>query len=80
MVKRMVAINDQGLRIGEDHQNAKLTDSDVERIRQLHGEGLSYRTLADKFEVSKSLIALICRWERRAQTAKNWRAVHVPES
>ncbi len=78
-MKRVVAINGRGLRVGEDHQNAKLTNDEVELIRTMHGDGMSYKALAKKFEVSKSLIALICRFERRAETATNWKTVHVPE-
>lgn len=82
-MKKTVAINERGLRVGEDHQNAKLTNEEVDMIRELHCEGLSYKTLAEKFEVSKSLIAAICRFERRAETATNWKVlivdpVHVP--
>ena len=52
-MQKTVAVNDAGLRIGEDHPNAKLTDAEVERIRSLHEDGMSYDTLAEKFEVSK---------------------------
>lgn len=66
--KKLVAVNDAGLRIGEDHPNAKLTDAEVERIRSLHeAERMSYKLLAEKFEISKGAIAKICRYERRAQ-------------
>lgn len=53
-------------REGEDHPNARLTSSEVELIRQLHAEGMTYRTLAWKFEVSRHCIGRICRYERRA--------------
>lgn len=79
-MKRKIAINERGLRIGEDHQNAKLTNEEVETIRELHHEGLSYKTLAMKFDVSKSLIAAICRFERRAETAATWKTVHVQDA
>ncbi len=76
-MKKTVAVNDRGLRIGESHHNARLTDAEVEMIRELHGEGLSYKTLAMKFEVSKSLVAAICRFERRGQMVDRWKVVHV---
>jgi hypothetical protein len=76
---KTVAVNERGFRVGEDHQNAKLTNEEVETVRKLHGEGLSYNTLAQKYEVSKTLIAKICRYERRAETASAWKVVHVPE-
>lgn len=77
-MQKTVAVNDAGLRIGEGHPNAKLTDAEVERIRSLHeDDGMSYDTLAEKFEVSKWAIGRICRYERRAQTPANFKAVHV---
>lgn len=76
-MRRIVAVNVAGLRIGEDHPNAKLTDAEVELIRQMHEAGMGYEELADKFEVSKWAIGRICRYERRAQTPCNFKPVHV---
>lgn len=70
----LVALNEKGLRIGEDHVNAKLTDAEVETIRDLHDAGMSYSQLAEKFEQSKGAIAKICRYERRGQTVSKWKA------
>lgn len=79
LMRKKIGINERGLRVGEDHQNAKLTDAEVELIRKLHSEGLSYKTLAVKFEVSKSLIRYIVQFKRRGQVATNWRSVHIPD-
>lgn len=77
-MQKTVAVNDAGFRIGEDHQNAKLTDRDIDLIRHLHEkDGLSYGVLAEKFEVSKGTIAKICRYERRAQYACRFKEVPV---
>jgi predicted DNA-binding protein (UPF0251 family) len=79
-MRKTVAVNDAGLRIGEDHPNAKLTDAEVERIRSLHeDEGMTYDELSEKYEVSKWAIGRICRYERRAQTPAAFKDVHVPE-
>ena len=79
-MQKTVAVNDAGLRIGEDHPNAKLTDAEVERIRSLHeDDGLSYSTLAEKFEISKGAVAKICRYERRGQFVADFKAVPVLE-
>lgn len=78
-MRRTVAINGRGLRVGEDHQNAKLTNDEVELVRELHRAGMSYKVLAAKFEVSKSLVAAICRWERRAEVATGWKTVVLPD-
>lgn len=73
-----IALNERGLRIGQDHQRAVLTDAEVELIRRLREEGLRYIDIASKFEVSKSLIARICRFELRCQTPARWKSVHLP--
>ena len=39
---------------GEAHHNATLTDHEVALLRTLHRAGLSYRVLAEKFEVAVS--------------------------
>ena len=78
-MRKQIGINERGLRVGEDHQNAKLTDAEVELIRELHGEGMSYKTLAMKFDVSKSLIRYIVQFKRRGQVATTWRTVHIPD-
>lgn len=72
---RLVAINKRGVRLGEDHQNARLTNCEVDTIRDLYDQGLSYKTLAKKFDVSKSTIAMIVRCERRAETPHAWKTI-----
>lgn len=46
MAKRIVGVNERGLRVGQDHQRARLSDAAVETIRRLHEEGMSYRVPA----------------------------------
>lgn len=53
-------------RKGESHPWAKLTDEDIEMIRELReAHDLTYRELADKFEVSWTTIRFICTYRRR---------------
>lgn len=76
MARRVVAVNERGARIGEYHTNAKLTDREVDLIRELHEDaGYSYGLIQDWFPVSKSAIAFICRYERRAQTPDRWKTI-----
>jgi DNA invertase Pin-like site-specific DNA recombinase len=72
-MSKLVGVNEKGLRVGQDHQRAKLTDRDVELIRSLHEDGMSYSRLAKKFEVAKSTVQDICTYRRRAQAAVKWR-------
>jgi len=77
-MQKTVAVNEAGLRIGEDHPNAKLTDAEAERIRSLHEDcGMSYKTIAEKYEISKGAVAKICRYERRGQFVVDFKAVPV---
>lgn len=63
-----IGVNDAGRRVGESHQNAKLTDDDVRHMLELHNyHGLGYKKLAGKFECSRRLVQLICQGKRRAQ-------------
>lgn len=88
MPRRVISIGPNGGRIGESHANAKLTDHDVDLIRELaterdeHGRvvkpGLSYRVLARKFEVSKGCIQKIVQCLRRAQVAVRTVSVSEP--
>ena len=77
-MKRMVAVNEQGLRIGDSHGNAKLSNREVELLLTLREEGWSYRKLADKFEISKGHARDICKGRRRCQTAMRFKEVCVP--
>ena len=78
-MKKVVGVNERGLRVGEDHQHARLTDAECELIRQLHEQGMSYKKLADKFEVGKSTIADIVKMRRRGQYLVGWRTVQVAD-
>lgn len=73
MTKRMVGVNENGLRVGQDHQRAKLSDAAVDLIRELHEGGMSYGVIAKKFEIAKSTVQDICTYRRRAQVAVKFR-------
>lgn len=74
--KRMVGVNERGLRVGEDHHNARLTDYEVELMRIMHEqEGVGYRRLAKMFELSKRTVVRICKYEIRGQAATGFRLV-----
>lgn len=77
---RMIAVNERGRRIGEGHPRAKLTDQEIDWIRELAEpeldaegrvlrRGLSYLEIAEKFEISKGQVSKIGSCKQRAQTA-----------
>lgn len=59
-------------RAGQGHPKAALTDHEVEAVRRAHEEGMTYALLAEKFEVSKSCVAGICKFRRRNCTPGMW--------
>lgn len=68
-MKKLVALNEHGRRIGQEHPRAKLGDDEVGLMLDLREEGYSYQWLADKFGVSKSCARWICTGRNRNQTA-----------
>lgn len=64
---RLVAVNERGNALGENHPRAKLTEADCELILALwdEGRGLSYAQIASKFDdipggVAKSTVRDVC--------------------
>ena len=77
MTKRITyGIDEKGNRLGEAHQRAKLSDADVELIRDIYEEGMeSMSTLAIVFGVSKSQIDNIVNYRKRATTPAGYRTI-----
>lgn len=67
-MQKLIALNENGRRIGQEHPLAKLTDAEVEQVHELLGGGMSYALVAGKFDVSKSCIAHIAAGRRRGQS------------
>lgn len=55
----------KGRRMGEDHQNAVLTNSEVELLRRCREDGMGWVKLAEKFEIGKRTARDICAYKRR---------------
>ncbi len=78
-MKKLVALNENGRRIGESHPGAKLLDHEVEQVLELLDAGLSYAEVGAKFDVSKSCIAHIASGRRRGQAIAKVLRVSVNE-
>lgn len=75
--------------MGESHPKAKLTDHDIDLIRELATQrndegavvkpGLSLRVLAEKFEMSKAGIQRIVNCTCRAVLPVRWKLVSITE-
>lgn len=55
----------KGRPTGERHPMAVLSDHEVELMRQLRDEGMTWNWLAEKFEVPKRTVRDICTYKRR---------------
>ena len=72
----IIALNENGYRIGSSHHNARIPDEIIDEIRDLHEEeGIGYRKLAKMFGLTRSCVQKICNYERRAQTPDRWKTV-----
>jgi predicted DNA-binding protein (UPF0251 family) len=71
----VIAVNERGLRIGEDHHNARYTDREIEHVLRLRDEGLSYGEICKIMEIPKSTVACICKATRRCQIAAAFKKV-----
>lgn len=78
-MKRRIYVNEIGYRIGEDHQNAKLSDAQVEALIIDRGPEdaptMSYAKLAKRYGISKSGARDIIKGNRRCQFKLNWKEV-----
>jgi hypothetical protein len=77
MVKKQVAVNELGRRIGEDAPHAVLKNSEVESWLDLHDEGMGYKRLAKKFNVSIRSVRDIVSFRRRSQVVAGWKMVLI---
>jgi phage portal protein BeeE len=63
-----VAVSDAGRTIGEDHPRSKLTNAEVEEIRDLLESGaVGTRRVAREYGVSRALVRQIRDYSRRRQ-------------
>lgn len=77
---RSVAVNELGMRLGEDHQNAKLTNAEVDMLLELREQGWGYRRLSAKFEVSKRTVRGYCNGSGRCQIPARWKTIERPKA
>lgn len=78
-MKKLIALNEHGRPIGENHAGAKLLDREVDQLMELIEAGFSYAQVAVKMQVSKSCVAHIATGRRRCQTPARLVEVSVPD-
>lgn len=72
---RRVAVNEKGIRIGEDHHNARYSDTEIQHVFEMRDEGKSYGFIATVMDMPKSTVASICNGTRRCQCAAHYKTV-----
>lgn len=74
MTREYITVNENGMRVGQSHPNAVLSDVEVESLILDRGPDdaptMSYRELALKWGCSKSTVRDYLTGRRRAQTQK----------
>lgn len=71
---KLVAVDEHNRPIGEDHHRAKLSDHDVELMRQMYEEGMaSARQLGMLFGCSKTTAWEVVTFMKRATTPAGYR-------
>jgi hypothetical protein len=63
--RKEVRLSVEGQRCGETHPNARLTDHDVELMRQLHEDGMPCSVIAEKFECARTTVSGIVNYSHR---------------
>ena len=72
----LVAVNECGRRIGEDHPNAKLSNADVDEVRHLREDtGMRLNKIAKLFNLTIGGVHKICNYTRRAQTIVGFKKI-----
>lgn len=75
-MSKLVPVNEGGYRIGEGHPRAKLSDEQIDQIRELHeDDSKSYGYISMRFNVSKVFVQMVCTYRRRAQTPDRFKRV-----
>ena len=64
-MKLQVKRGDNGYRIGDSHHNSRLTDHEIEIMRQLRSDGMKVRDIARKFGVTKGYVSKILSHQAR---------------
>lgn len=75
MQTHLVAVNDRGRVIGEDHPRAVLSNHEIYLLLEMHDAGWGYNRLAKKFEIGKSTVRDICKGLNRQQSVAGSRRV-----
>lgn len=74
---KLVAVNEHGARIGEDHPLAKWTNEQVDLVFELRDQGWGYKRIVNATGMPKRTVRDICNGRRRCQYPDRWKRVVV---
>lgn len=74
-IRIVVAVNDAGRAIGEDHVNARYLDTDVENVRRLRRQGYTYRQISLMMDMPIRTLRDYISGRRRCQSVAGWKTV-----
>ncbi len=75
---RRYAVNEGNLRIGEDHPRARYTNTEIDLVLKLRGQGDSYGEIARKMDMPKATVQAICNGRSRCQVPAQYRTEQPP--
>ena len=71
----MVAVNDNGRPVGEDHKNAKYLNEDVERAISLRMQGFTYARISQMLDMPIRTIRCYVKGIRRNQSIADFKRI-----
>lgn len=74
-----VAVTARNYRIGQDHQRAKYTDSEVRKILELRDAGLSSYRIAQIMGIPKETVRDYVSGRLRSKVPDRWRKADIKE-
>ena len=72
-MEQMIATNELGNPVGQDHFRAKNSDREVAMAKALHEGGMSYGKIADLMECSKHTVRDWVKGRRRNHEIVKWK-------
>lgn len=65
----LVAVNEHGQPIGEDHPRSLYSNRDIELMRQLYEQGVGPSEIARKFDAKKRFVIKVVKYQARVAYA-----------
>lgn len=72
-VTRLVAVNEQGQRVGESHPRARLTDAEIDLMFAMRKHKVPVAEIARWFGRNRSYVWRVLNYRKRNQLAVVWK-------